>query len=119
MRVTSTLILRAHRPNFRTFWELFGSPKIPIYAFKSTLLFLSFLLDVDVNSLGTHRPTADRFGRRRYQERRDGRPWKRPLITIAPRVPSQPIRSRRGLIHWIWPTVPANATHGCQALLKC
>ena len=41
------------------------------------------------------------------------------LITIAPRVPSQRMWTRRGLVHRIGSTRPANATHGGQALFKC
>jgi hypothetical protein len=38
---------------------------------------------------------------------------------MATQVLSRQIQSRRGLVRWIGPTVPANPAHGGQTLLKC
>src|SRR5215470_1757615 len=56
---------------------------------------------------------------RHKQQEPHGRLVYAALITIAPRVPIQRMWTRRGLVHRIGSTRPANATHGGQALFKC
>ena len=63
---------------------------------------------------------AGRFAPGRHHERGDRRPRNGfLLIRIAPRIPRRRISFRRGLVHGIGATVPANPSHGGQALLKC